>query len=184
MGSHWKKEVPEPSRRVDIALHHSVALHKALRHKIRAATVSAPLGEQLARRTKALVYIQQLEKILRDAPQLDITLSDVAYILDMEKTYCSKVFSAVVGSTLCQWKRSIRIDCAKDLLRCSNRSITDIGHAVGYSDVTTFERNFQKQVGMCPRSFRELHTDTPSPAHIKTATESLLGVSIESCINT
>ena len=43
---------------------------------------------------------------------------------------------------------------ARKLLKGTAVSITDIAPAVGYFDVTTFERNFVKEVGASPIAYR------------------------------
>ena len=48
------------------------------------------------------------------------------------------------------------------LLVTVDRSIWEIAAAVGYSDLTTFERVFRKHVGLCPRAFRRLTVIGPS----------------------
>src|SRR3989339_283674 len=64
------------------------------------------------------------------------------------------IFKAVTGITPTQKLMLIRIEKAKELLRTSVKSVTDIGYEVGYSDLRLFQRNFNKIAGMNPRDFR------------------------------
>jgi transcriptional regulator GlxA family with amidase domain len=151
------KQCAEGLERSDGKSPYFAASHYALRGRIRAAAAPHLHGTP-GRASRNREYIRQLEIMLRSEPQMDITLSIVAYLLDIEKTHCSRKFRELAGMPLCRWKNRIRIDSAKQLLKSSTRSVTDISHATGYIDIRTFERNFQREVGMCPRAFRQLHT--------------------------
>ena len=121
---------------------------------IRSSSVAINTEVCRTRQAKAYEYIRRLELLLEDQPEISVTLSDLAYIVDLERTYCCKVFRSITGKSFSQWIRRIRIKKARELLRCSAHSITDISHAVGYTDITTFERNFLREVGVNPTTFR------------------------------
>jgi AraC-like DNA-binding protein len=57
---------------------------------------------------------------------------------------------------LLQVDQGNRIEAAKRLLRDTTLSITEIAYRVGYPDITTFGKNFRKEVGVNARSFRNL----------------------------
>lgn len=123
---------------------------------IRASLPATAMPPGLGRIGKARAYIHRLELILRESPDLSITLSDLAQILDLEKTYCCKVFRRITDKSFSEWIRGIRIGRAQALLRVHPYTITHVSHAVGYGDITTFERAFRKELGLSPRSFRRL----------------------------
>jgi transcriptional regulator GlxA family with amidase domain len=83
------------------------------------------------------------------------TLAEVASVAGLERTYFCKYFQWSVGVSYSEWSRSIRIAHAKELLVTSISTITRIASAVGYSDVTTFERNFRRSAGLSPRQYRQ-----------------------------
>jgi AraC-like DNA-binding protein len=95
-----------------------------------------------------------LEKILRDTPSVRVTLDDVAEILCVERTYCCRVFREVTGLCFTEWDRRRRIGIAMIMLHSSDASITSIASSCGYIDLTTFERNFRKFVGVSPTHYR------------------------------
>ena len=98
--------------------------------------------------------IDELEKLLEIDARLWFTLSDIAFILGLERTYCSKAMRSCTGMSLTEWNRKIRIGIAKDLIRRTKAGMTEFGQAVGYANLTTFERNFRKVEGISPRRFR------------------------------
>lgn len=134
----------------------------SLREIIRGSPIANNNGVARTRRARAVGYIGRLEQMLVDRPQISVTLSDVAYILDLERTYCCRVFRDITGKSFSEWIRGIRIQKAQGLLRVTVYSITDISHAVGYPDVTTFARNFRRELGLNPMAFRRAISGTPN----------------------
>ena len=130
----------------------SICSARTLKAAIRNAVQSNAEDSRLSRTTQ---YIYELELILEARPQTCVTLDDLAHILDLEKTYCCKLFRKTTGMSFSEWIRRIRIKKAKKLLRHSRHSVTAISHACGYQDITTFERNFRKQVGETPTTYRK-----------------------------
>jgi AraC-like DNA-binding protein len=83
-------------------------------------------------------------------------LADVSRLAGLELTYFSKRFRIVVGFSYAEWSTRLRVHRAGHFLEIADLSITAIAAAVGYMDVTTFERAFRRIEGMCPREFRYL----------------------------
>jgi AraC-like DNA-binding protein len=73
---------------------------------------------------------------------------------NLEAGYFSRRFRKVVGMSFTEWNARIRMEAAKRMLESAEVAVTQVAAAVGYSDLTTFERNFRRYVGSCPRSFR------------------------------
>jgi two-component system response regulator YesN len=61
-----------------------------------------------------------------------------------------------VGKSFSEWNRRLRVDRAKTLLRSEHRSVLAIALAVGYKDITTFERNFRRCEQLSPAEYRKL----------------------------
>lgn len=147
----------------------------ALRDLIRSNSPhTASSGRNLGRRAKTREYIHRLEEILRESPHLPLNLSDLASILDLEKTYCCKIFREIIGKSFSEWIRGIRIDHARDLLLLDDHTITYVSLASGFGDITTFERNFRKVLGLSPRLFRKMSRHPTESALQKAEPESEL----------
>lgn len=126
---------------------------------VQPATTSVELGcEGPDRRAKIRSRIQSLETILRESPDFHVSLARVAAVLNLERTYCCRVIREITGKTFTDWIRKIRIERARILL-LQEKSITEVSFAVGYTDLTTFGRNFRREFGMSPRAFRQLMID-------------------------
>jgi transcriptional regulator GlxA family with amidase domain len=85
-----------------------------------------------------------------------LTLVEAAKIAGLAPTYFSKCFRHRVGITFGEWSSRLRVAEAKAQLLIADLSITAIAAAVGYADVTTFERVFRRIEGTCPRECRRL----------------------------
>lgn len=101
--------------------------------------------------------IRRLEAALKEHPHLPLSLDDAADILRIHRSYCCRVFRKEFGKPFSAWRREIRIAAAKRFLESTALSITGVGAAVGYRDLTTFERNFRKSAGTSPSEYRKLH---------------------------
>jgi AraC-like DNA-binding protein len=101
------------------------------------------------------------EKIRRACAQLlsDPTrrwrLSELAAVAGFERTHFSRIFRETVGMSFSAWDRQLRVELAKRLLADTDWPIKTIAQAVGYGDVTTFERNFRKIEPVAPKAYRD-----------------------------
>lgn len=89
---------------------------------------------------------------------LYLTMTDenraAAKPLILDKYYISKLFSAKLGVRYVEFVRSQRISQACEMLRASDRAITDIAYDCGFRNQSTFNRVFREMTGMSPREYR------------------------------
>jgi AraC family transcriptional regulator len=83
------------------------------------------------------------------------TLKQLASIAGLERTYFCRYFRRNIGLSFSMWNRYIRIERAKQLFADTDLSVTAISMAVGYGDVTTFERNFRRCENTSPRDYKQ-----------------------------
>ena len=84
----------------------------------------------------------------------DITLDDAAESMGMSTFYFSRQVKVLTGHTFLEYLTAYRIDKAKDLLRSTDMSVSDIGHSAGYSESNYFLRVFKRVTGMTPSTYR------------------------------
>jgi len=95
------------------------------------------------------------------AKPLDIpTLARIALV---SEAHFIRTFRQVFGETPHRYLQRRRIERAMALLRHTDRSVTDISLAVGFSSLGTFSRTFQAVVGESPSSYRRRAVPTPVP---------------------
>lgn len=84
-----------------------------------------------------------------------LTVSDVADQLHLSSYDLSFVLNHSMRMNFNAWINSLKVEEAKALLKDDlEKSVSEIGCIVGYSDVSIFSRNFKKVVGMSPLAFR------------------------------
>ncbi|GIP32070.1 helix-turn-helix domain-containing protein [Paenibacillus sp. J2TS4] len=97
---------------------------------------------------KAVDYVKEE---LKDSIQLPI----IARKVGMSRSYFSKCFRDIIGSTFQDYIRDLRIERAKALLEQTNRSISWIALQSGYPNERYFSKVFRQSTGMQPRDYRK-----------------------------
>lgn len=84
----------------------------------------------------------------------NLQLEVLADQLKLSKRQLTRRFKLVSGKTMGQYQQNLRCLEARDLLKNTNMTITDIASAIGYSDVSHFGRIFNKHSGQSPSAYR------------------------------
>ncbi|MNV82907.1 Arabinose operon regulatory protein [compost metagenome] len=107
---------------------------------------------------KNLSSIEKLTKILTyiDAHiERNITIHELAEIAYMHPNYFIRLFKQQIGVPPIQYITRKKITKAKELLRSTQRSVGEIAHDLGFSDLYYFSKQFKKNVGQSPSEFRQ-----------------------------
>jgi len=83
-----------------------------------------------------------------------ITIQELSEHLKLSESYLSKLFHKEMGVPLSTYIMDVKIDKAKNLLRYSDYSITDIANYLSFSSQSHFIQVFQKKVGKTPHKYR------------------------------
>jgi transcriptional regulator GlxA family with amidase domain len=89
------------------------------------------------------------------AEPLDIAA--LARIAHVSEAHFIRTFRATFGETPHRYLQRRRVERAMAMLVSTDRSITDICMAVGFSSLGTFSRTFREIVGEPPRDYRAAH---------------------------
>ena len=73
----------------------------------------------------------------------------------MSREYLSRKFKSYTGTNLSDFIAEVRIERARQLLRSSAHSVTDISSYCGYTSLGNFQRFFKKLVGCSPSEYRK-----------------------------
>jgi two-component system response regulator YesN len=84
----------------------------------------------------------------------DLTLDKVAATVNVSPNYFSSLFNQETGMTFIEYLTEIRMEKAKEYLRCTGRKITEIGYLVGYQDSHYFSYIFRKTQNCTPSEYR------------------------------
>lgn len=84
-----------------------------------------------------------------------ISPEDVAKSVFVSPYWFRKIFAKETGKTVIGYINEVRIEQAKILLKETALSITEIANRVGFNNLDSFEKSFQKIVQKSPKKFRE-----------------------------
>lgn len=84
-----------------------------------------------------------------------IVLDHLSERFFINKFYLTKIFKETYGTTINSYLISKRITGAKQLLRFTDKTVDEIGNAVGMEDANYFSRMFRKVEGISPSEYRK-----------------------------
>jgi signal transduction histidine kinase/CheY-like chemotaxis protein len=124
------------------------SVEETLVHLEQALTRKRKLGsdmQRLVRKAMAYVHERYMEPISR---------ADIAEYVGISSDHLTRSFRQETGLTVVAYLNRYRVNQAKTLLRESNRTVTEIARAVGFSDSNYFSRVFRQEVGTSPSAYR------------------------------
>ncbi|MGH9209077.1 MAG: helix-turn-helix transcriptional regulator [Acidimicrobiales bacterium] len=115
------------------------------------AAAAIPSGSHEARNRWML---RARDAIDRDYGQ-PLNIRALARVALVSEAHFIRTFRATFGETPHRYLQRRRVERAMALLRHTERSVTDICLAVGFSSLGTFSRTFRDIVGQSPSAFRQ-----------------------------
>ncbi len=85
----------------------------------------------------------------------DMSLNKAANAANVSANHFSALFSQNMGQTFIEYLTSLRMDKAKEYLRCTGMRSSEIAGEVGYKDAHYFSYLFKKTQGMTPSDYRK-----------------------------
>lgn len=85
----------------------------------------------------------------------DMSLNKAANVANVSANHFSALFSQNMGQTFIEYLTSLRMDKAKEYLRCTGMRSSEIAGEVGYKDAHYFSYLFKKTQGMTPSDYRK-----------------------------
>ena len=112
--------------------------------------------------SKSLLRIAKAISLIESHYADPITLHDLIEISGMSRRNFIRTFESTMGYPPIKYLIRRRVQQACKLLQESERSITDIAMAVGFTDSNYFSRQFRSLTGSSPRGYRQ-RNPIPSP---------------------
>lgn len=84
----------------------------------------------------------------------ELSLNTLASHVNFSPNHLSAIFSQQTGQTFIKYLTDIRMNKAKELLRCTGKKSSIVSAEVGYKDPHYFSYLFKKTQGMTPTQFR------------------------------
>ena len=128
-----------------LEIHESVKIYQLL------ATLLSDLTKGTAQEQKP---IEIAHDYIRRHYAENITLTEIAAIVNMSQFHFSRQFKKLFGYSPHEFLILTRINMAKQLLKTTNKTIKEISLSVGYQNINAFEYAFTSRVGVPPTTFR------------------------------
>jgi two-component system response regulator YesN len=98
--------------------------------------------------------INQALKFIDKNIENKLALKSLCRTYNLSAVYFSGLFKKEIGVCFSKYLTQLRIDKSKVLLKESSLSIKEVSYAVGYRNVSNFDHDFGKSVGLSPREYR------------------------------
>lgn len=116
-----------------------------------------------AERNSDLYRLKQVLRYIENHYDQKIELRDLAAITHMSAGHFCRFFKAMTRKTSIEYINSYRIARAAELLKRSERKISDIAHDVGFDNISYFIKKFKQQIGCTPNEYRRNHREHTVP---------------------
>lgn len=98
--------------------------------------------------TKAIEYIEQ-------SYQEKLNVENVAKIAMLSTSYFCYIFKSITHKTFIEYVNDLRIEKSLPLLTTTSKSIGEICFAVGFNNISHFNRLFKQYTGFSPSAYRQ-----------------------------
>lgn len=89
----------------------------------------------------------------------NLYLDHIAEIVETSPKYFSSYFKKTFGINYVEYLNKVRLSHAKELLKDSSLSISEIGEKTGYMNSSTFTTTFKKYYGISPSEYRKQNSN-------------------------
>lgn len=100
--------------------------------------------------------LRKLRLTLQAEPYKQFQLKEIAGQMGISPSYFQHLYSDTFGKSFRSDLISMRIEYAKELIQNTNLTMEQIAEQSGYSNEVHFYRQFQKETGFTPATFRKM----------------------------
>jgi RpiB/LacA/LacB family sugar-phosphate isomerase len=104
--------------------------------------------------------LQRVLEYVKENIEKDLSVADMSEVVGMSQYYFSKLFKMSTGTTPHQYVMRQRVERAQELLRDGNTALVEVATQVGFETQSHFTSVFRRLVGITPKKFREVRSDT------------------------
>jgi AraC-like DNA-binding protein len=112
-------------------------------------------GSVGARATKVQGRIKRAITYMENHYSEEMSLDQIAHAAYMNPYHFCRLFKKQVGTTSSKYLSLLRVGKAKELLKGTELTVTEICFRVGFNNLTHFERVFKGLEGMTPTAYRQ-----------------------------
>jgi AraC-like DNA-binding protein len=100
------------------------------------------------------VAIWRARKFIEEHSREELSLTEVAKVVNMNASHLSENFKQVTGINFVEYVARTRFKTACDLLRNPNLRVSEIAFAAGFQSLSQFNRVFKTFSGKTPTEYR------------------------------
>ncbi len=104
--------------------------------------------------------LQRVLEYVKENIDKELSVAEMAQVVGMSQYYFSKLFKMSTGTTPHQYVMRQRVERAQELLRDGNTALVEVATQVGFETQSHFTSVFRRLVGITPKKFREMRSDT------------------------
>ncbi len=122
--------------------------------------VFLPLFDKMMQR-EALIkeesndYIREVKEYVFNHYQHELSLDKIAEEINITPKYLSELFIKEEGMGLSKFIKEFRLNQAKELLRTTNKRVTEISQEAGFNNHSYFIKTFRERFDMTPDNYRK-----------------------------
>lgn len=126
-----------------------VSIRRKLVEKIQKEGFNVLLSKRS--RDPKLQFLKKIAELVhKDIGSSTFGSKDLAKALLISESQLYRKLKAITGKSTAVYIRSIRLQCAKDLLVNTNKSVSEVAFEVGFNDPSWFSRAFKDEFGFSP----------------------------------
>jgi AraC-like DNA-binding protein len=111
-------------------------------------------SDSLGKNSNIRPYLKQAMDYVQNNYTYDIKVSDIARFVGIDRTYLYKLFINELMTSPQQYLIDHRLHMAKNLLKKTDLSVTEIACSCGFKDAPAFYKHFRKRLGITPLKYR------------------------------
>ncbi len=100
------------------------------------------------------LMISEIASYLDDNYKEKITIDDLAFLFGTNRTTLCREFKNYTQKTVTEYLDDIKINKAKEYIKNSNKTFTEIASNLNFESIHYFTRFFKKHTGVSPKTYR------------------------------
>ncbi|MEN0006597.1 MAG: AraC family transcriptional regulator [Bacteroidota bacterium] len=101
-------------------------------------------------------WVIGLKALLHDNWNQELSLAEIAQIIQVHPVTISKHFRKYFHCTLGTYRRKLKVEHSINFIKHTTKSLSEIAYDCGFADQSHFTRNFKALTGFLPNAFRKL----------------------------
>lgn len=102
-------------------------------------------------------YVRQMKEYIQTHYLEDFVAEEIEAACGLSYKYAGTLFKEAMGQTIREYQRILRLGKAKQLLKETDKTVTEIAQLTGYTDVFYFSKVFHKELGCSPSEYRRTY---------------------------